>query len=137
MVVVDASIASKLLLPEEEGHEEAKALFQKHIEGSEEIIVPELLFYEVANTLATKTAIPTPRVVRGLTMLYKLKLKVYILSEEDVKATARFARKHHVAVYDAAYAVVASKKRCSLVTADVRFEDQVNLPFIKNLTEYS
>lgn len=58
MIVIDASVANKLLLPLEEGHKTAKSLLKLHLMKEESIVVPDLLFIEVANTLATKSTIP-------------------------------------------------------------------------------
>jgi len=47
--------------------------------------------------------------------------------------SAIFSRKYKVSVYDAVYAVLAQDKGCVLITADSKFVDQVNLPFVKKL----
>jgi predicted nucleic acid-binding protein len=50
MIVIDASIIVKLA-KKEEGTDRAISLKEKHIRGEERIVVPPLLFYEVANAL--------------------------------------------------------------------------------------
>lgn len=134
MVIIDASVANKLFLSNEEYHKEAKELIGKHIAGIEGVTVPDLLFYEVANTLATKTVIPQRQVVRSITKLYKLKLNVYHPVEVEVKAAARLAKQQRISVYDAIYAILAKRKRCKLITADERFVKQVNLRSVKSLS---
>lgn len=137
MIVVDASVTNKLFLYSEEDHDIANLLFRAHSDQSEQIIVPNLIFYEVANTLATKTSIPQIQMTKSLSKLYKLNLNIVDLSEEEVKLSAKFAKKYKVSVYDAAYAVLAKQKKCKLITADTKFVSQVKLPFIRNLKDYS
>lgn len=133
MVIIDASIANKLFFPLEEGHETVKMLFQKHMAGQEEMTVPDLIFYEVANTLATKSNIPQALMLKSLNQLYKSKLKICRLSDKEIKIAAAFAKKYKVSVYDASYAVLAQENKCFLITADKKFAKQVNLPFVKDL----
>ena len=134
MVIIDASVVNKLFLPNEEGQEIASGLILRNIQKFEEIFVPDLLFYEVANTLVTKTAIPITMVNRSLEQLDKLRLQVIHPTLEQLKKIAKFAKNHHVSVYDGTYAVLAQETGCDLITADSKFVREVNLPFVKHLT---
>ncbi|MDO8487549.1 MAG: type II toxin-antitoxin system VapC family toxin [Candidatus Curtissbacteria bacterium] len=136
MVIIDASVINKLFLPNEEGHNTAQGIIQRHILKSEEILVPDLLFYEVANTFVTKTAIPLAKIIRSLAQLDKLKLLIIHPTMEELKKIAKFASDYHVSVYDATYAILAKEKSCDLFTADSKFVKKVNLPFVKHLSEY-
>jgi len=135
MIVLDASLINKLFLPYESGRDQVKVMVQNHLLGLEEIIVPELLIYEVANTLATKTDILLPQSLESLSQLCNLNLKIVAFSEEAMKRTIEFAKKYKVTVYDASYAVLAKQKRCDLITADEKFVKAVKLPFVKTLSE--
>jgi len=130
-------VINKLFLPNEEGHNTAQGLIQRHIQKSEEILAPDLLFYEVANTLVTKTAIPITIINKSLAQLDKLKLLIIHPTMEELKKIAKIAKTYHVSVYDSTYAVLAQEKGCNLVTADSKFVKKVNLPFVKHLSEYS
>lgn len=133
MVIVDASIVCKAVL-QEEGREKVKIIFDKHVEGTEEVTVPNLLFYEVANTLATKSGIPKAQITRSLNKLAKLNLVIYNPPFQEIIKAASFAKKNHVSVYDAIYVILAREKKCDLITADEKFVDQVKLPFVKKLS---
>lgn len=133
MVIIDASIASKLFLPHEENRNQVKLIFEKHTNNIEKISVPDLLFYEVANALSTKTTIPKTKVAEALNQLSKYNLEVFYPSVDEIIRAADFAKDNRVSVYDAVYAVLAQDKGCDLVTADTKFVDQVNLPFVKIL----
>ena len=134
MVVIDASVISKLFLPLEENRQKAKEILRKHLQKLEEIYVPDLAFYEVANTLATKTIVPLAKVLKDLNKLDKFNFNVEHFSIEEVGKAAKIAKDKHVSVYDAVYAVLAQDKGCDLVTADAKFADQVKLPFVKKLS---
>ncbi|MBI4098112.1 MAG: type II toxin-antitoxin system VapC family toxin [Candidatus Levybacteria bacterium] len=133
MIIIDASVVNKLFLPNEVGRENALTILKKHIQKKDKIIVPDLLFYEVANTLATKTAIPPGQVAKSLSKLDKMDLIIFHPTLEDIGKAAIFAKKYGVSVYDAVYAVIAAEEKCNLVTADERFIAKTNLDYILNL----
>ncbi len=134
MVIIDASVANKFFLPNEGGREKALAILKKHIQKKETIVVPNLFFYEVANTLATKTKIPQNQVILSLAKLDKMKLNILHPTIENIIKAAIFAKKYSVSVYDAIYAVVAAEKKCKLITADDKFIARTDLDYIINLT---
>lgn len=133
MIVIDASIAAKLVLPYEEGHDSAKEIFKRHRDRIEQIVSIDLIFYEVANTLATKSAIPQFMVTRSLTAIYKTGLNVHHCTEVEVKEAARLAKKFKTSVYDMLYAVVAKHEKAILITADSQFQKQTRFKFVKTL----
>ncbi|MBI2039954.1 type II toxin-antitoxin system VapC family toxin [Candidatus Microgenomates bacterium] len=133
MIVIDASVANKLVLPYEEGHIKVKEIFQNHSDGLERIISLDLLLYEVANTLATKATIPQRAVTRSITIIYKTQIEIYHPTEDDVKEAARLAKKYKTSVYDMLYAVVAKANGTILITADEQFIKQTKFKFVKLL----
>lgn len=133
MIVVDASIVTKAALPLEADYEKAMQLLDNHTFGIEEIIVPDFLFYEVANALTTKSAIPLKSALKLISSIYELKFNIYSLNEADVVQAIKLAKKYKTSVYDMLYAVVAKKHNIDLITADEKFVNQVNLSFIKLL----
>ena len=134
MVIVDASIVCKAVLPEE-GRDRTKYIFSRHVNKLEDVLVPSLLFYEVANTLATKSAIPKSQMIKSLEGLGTLHLSVYDPSLKEMGDAAIFAKDSHVSVYDAIYVILALNNKCDLITADKKFARQVNLPFVKTLDQ--
>lgn len=130
MIIIDASIAGKFILHEEQ-YLEVRGIFEKHLQKTEEILVPDLIFYEITNALATKSAIHINKVIKSINQLYKYDLNIYHPTKMDMNKAARFAKKYSVSVYDAIYAVLAKEKRCNLITADEKFVNQVKLSFVK------
>lgn len=137
MIVVDASVIGKLIFPREEGRELVKSIFQRHLNRTQEIVVPDILFYELGNALATKTSVTQNIMNNVLTRLYNFSLNVCHFGEEDIKRASQFAKSCEVSVYDASYAVLAQEKKCDLITADEKFVEKVNLSFVKSLSDYT
>lgn len=135
MIVIDASVANKIFLPHEHNHTIASSIIQNHILQIEGIIVPDFLFYEVANTLATKGVVSAWKVTNAITKLYQIDLKIHPLSEGELKEAARMARRHYTSVYDMIYAVVAKKHKVVLITADEKFADATKFKFVKLLKD--
>jgi|SRR3989344_757352 len=126
MKVVDASVIIKVLLTEQDS-EKAKQLLQ------EKAMVPDMMFVEVANTLATKTNFPVEKIEQGLSLVYELGLKVEDTTQEILIKAARLSKEKGTAVYDMIYAVLAQKKKTQLITADKKFKQKVNWNFVKLL----
>ncbi|MBI2020689.1 type II toxin-antitoxin system VapC family toxin [Candidatus Daviesbacteria bacterium] len=135
MIVIDASVANKLFLPHEAGHILASKILRNHILRTEEIFVPEFLFYEVANTLVTKGMISLWKITNALTKLYQINLHIYHPLERDLKNATHLAKKYHTSVYDMLYAVVAKRYKSQLITADEKFVEVTNFRFVKLLKD--
>ena len=125
MIVVDASIVLKWLMPHEELVDEALAIRQDHIEGRQPCACPELLLYEVANALITKSQVPLEEAIAGLALVLRDELIQYPFEDNDHGFAMRVAREHRLSLYDAAYVALAKKLECQLVTANRRLYHQV------------
>ena len=92
-----------------------------------------MIFYELANAWATKAKLSFAVIRNNLKDLEDSNLTVEPLRFDLTRKAILFSRKYRVSVYDAVYAVLAQDKGCVLITADTKFVDQVNLPFVKKL----
>ncbi|MEK7616822.1 MAG: type II toxin-antitoxin system VapC family toxin [Patescibacteria group bacterium] len=135
MIVIDASVVNKLVLSHEEGHDQAIKLFKNHIAAKVEIFIPDLLFYEVANTLATKAKISNWKMTNSLTKLYQMGLNIYYPTEIDIKVAARLAKSYHTSVYDMVYVVIAKRHKTTFITADRKFAELTNFKSTKLLSD--
>src|SRR3989344_6507070 len=133
MVVIDTSVAYKWFNKDEELFEEATKLLIQHINQDQPIIVPELLFLELANAWSTKTKLTIEQIKQNFVDLEKANLQVEVLSFDFLYRAMLLARTYQVSVYDAIYAVLAKEKKCDLITADNKFAAVLDLPFIKTL----
>jgi predicted nucleic acid-binding protein len=133
MIVIDASIAAKWILENEQDTEKALIILASHISSTEKIIVPDLFFYEIANTLVTKSGMTVKEMTTALEKIYQTNLYVYHPLEADVSQTTKLAKKYRTTVYDMLYATVARRHKASLITADEQFIKQTGFKFVKLL----
>jgi len=125
MIVADASVILKWVLPGEAGEEKAASLRAQHVAGARRIAVPVLLFYEVANTLALTERLPADAAREALLAIAGSQLVSYSPSVEDLQRAAELARQCRITAYDAAYIALAEALQCDFVTADARLANKV------------
>jgi len=133
MIVVDTSVVIKWLFKDEENRTSAISLYEKHLSATEEIIVSQLLFYEVANVLATKSNITSRTIKRDIDFVYRANLIVYEEEAKELIQSARLAKKYKTSFYDMLYALIAKNKKCALVTADENFVIKTKFKHVKLL----
>lgn len=133
MVIVDTSVAFKWFASGEENTAKAQTILAAHLNDKNNIIVPDLFFYELANSWATKSALNLKEIKKYLQDLEDIKLKIEPVTLKLIEKAVTFSKKYQVSVYDAIYAVLAEQKGCNLFTADSKFVSRVNLSFVKML----
>lgn len=134
MIVIDASVAIKLIIPGEEGGATARKLLDSHLKKEDEIIVPSFLFIEVANVLATKTSSIDSDIKRGISALYRSDFLIFELTEPDLIKASLLAKQYETSVYDMLYAIIAKNKKIKLITADEKFVEKVGFSYVKHLS---
>ncbi len=122
-LVLDASVGVKWFASTgEDNLIEALDIRRAHIEGKAFIAVPDLFYYEVANALTYKKALPLDEIELAIASLFDVSLQSEILEAELARDSVKLARRLGLTVYDACYAVIAAKKSCPLVTANPRHQ---------------
>lgn len=138
MVVVDTSIIYKWITEEDTDPDtSALKLLRQFLNGKENVLIPDIVLYELANALSTKTNLSFKEIQEAWNLFERLNLNTVNPSLKFIRKSIEFAREYHVSVYDASYAVLALEKKCVLFTADSKFTKKINLPFIKLLTDHS
>ncbi len=135
MIIVDTSIVIKWIFKNEDNWTDAFSLYEKHLKGVEEIVVPQLLFYEVANVLATKSKIPTKTIASDMNFLYEANLGLHQENSKELIEASILAKRYKTSAYDMLYAVIAKNKKCILVTADENFARKTKFRHVKLLRE--
>lgn len=135
MIVIDASVANKFFLSNEEGSDKAQNILDNHLSGSEQILAPHFLFLEVANTLTSKTSFLIQDVTASLTTLYESEFKIVDLTPTDLKEASKLAKQYKTSVYDMIYAVIAKNHKIILITADEKFIKQTGFKWVKLLKD--
>lgn len=124
LVVPDASVLLKWVLPSEDEPDADKALLLRRaiLDDVVRAIVPPLWLYEVGNTVARR--FPT-HASAWLTAMMKFGLEEAAPSASWMDTALELTRTHRVTFYDAAYHALAISRKGVFVTADVRYAHQM------------
>ncbi len=125
MIVLDASVVLKWIFDDEDGGEQAAGLKNAHVSGHEIAAVPDLLFYEVGNVLATKTRLSEAAIAEAFSLLWEFSLERFDLGLEEFQGGLALSRKYKISLYDAAYVELSRRLKCTFVTADRKLYDKV------------
>jgi predicted nucleic acid-binding protein len=126
MIVLDASVILKFVF-EESNTPKALHLREKHISGEDKIAAPELLYYELANVLATKAQISEKIACSALTEIFNLEFENFTLGSKEFLFSIKLSHKHKISVYDASYMTLAQSLGCDFITADVKLFKKIKM----------
>src|SRR5690242_803160 len=101
VIVLDASVILKWFFAAEPARDKALQIREKHVEGQEIIAAPDLLPYEVANSLATKSTVSEQDALKGIVEILGYELEVHHFEADDYMQIIRIAREHRASAYDA------------------------------------
>ncbi len=141
LVVVDASVAVKWVIPEDYS-EEALALLRDHLEGRVEAHSPALILLEAASALRRYVVRGVLSPGQALEALQLIAESEPVLEEVDKtlsEEALRMSLDLGVTVYDAAYLALASRLRATFYTADEKLlsNPKVREPGIaRHIAEY-
>lgn len=125
MIVLDASVVLKWIFDDEDGGEQATRLKDSHVAGHEIVAVPDLLFYEIGNVLATKTRLTEAAIAEAFSLLWDFSLERFDLGLEEFQGGLFLSRKYKITLYDAAYVELSRRLKCTFVTADRKLYEKV------------
>jgi predicted nucleic acid-binding protein len=125
VIVLDASVVLKWFFADEDGGEHAERFKNAHVSGREIIAVPDLLFYEIGNVLATKTRLPEASVAEAFSLLWDFSLERFDLGLDEFQSSLALSRKHKITLYDAAYVELSRRLKCPFVTADRKLYERI------------
>jgi predicted nucleic acid-binding protein len=137
--VIDACVAAKWWLSDEEHIAEAAQVLKAIREGIIEPAVPDLWFYELANVLVL--ACRRKRLTREQAQAFALEGKAMpVLAfpvHEKLSRILELASQYSLSAYDAAYVALAESLGCRLLTADDSLFESVSgkCPFVHHLRE--
>jgi predicted nucleic acid-binding protein len=125
MIVLDSSVALKWIFDDVDGAGHAERVRDDHISAKNEIAVPSLFFYEIANVLATKVKLTPEEVLEAFELISAFEFDVHELDSTAFLEAMTLAMRHKISVYDASYHVLASRLGCRFLTADRGFWEKV------------
>jgi predicted nucleic acid-binding protein len=122
LIVIDASVAVKWCLADEELVPQAEQLLARYRRSEIRLAVPDLFWVELANALwkaVRKQRVGIVQARRSFFLILDLKIPT-IATAAFVPAAMELAVRHDRTVYDAIYVELASQLRTDMITADER-----------------
>jgi predicted nucleic acid-binding protein len=142
VVVVDASLALKWVLSQEDSST-AIALLQKWNIEKTEVIAPALFTYEATNILFRQVVarkLTYDEAMKLLTKLFAIGILLNFAQHKEISIRAMDISHHFglPAAYDAHYLALAEYEQCEYWTADTRLWNAIGgkLPWIRRLSDY-
>lgn len=135
-LVVDTSVIVKWFSEDENNAEHANKLRRQILEGLYDIIVPDLLFYELANALRHNPNFTAEDVRAALDSIFDMEFDIRKVDSSVIAAAIAIAFKCNVTVYDAYFLALSQLERKPFVTADYKFAGRIkSFKNIVHLTE--
>lgn len=133
MKILDASVVLKWFV-EENGSDKAQEILDGHIRKTSEIVVPDLLIYEVGNALKYSGGF-TPQEIRKIfAALWNLDLLIVAPQTNIINSAIVLSFSLGLSFYDAAYVALAQEMDMTMITADkALFDKTATLKFIELL----
>lgn len=134
--LLDTSVVVKWIVNERDT-EKALKIQQAYLDGRVILIVPDLVFYEVANALKFSShRVPEDEIKKYIESLVQIKLKVFPFDLEILLEALNFMRDYEITIYDAYFLALASITSSIFVTADHKLYIKVKpLSFVKLLSD--
>lgn len=142
MICVDASVAAKWILEEEDWAREAEALLGATLRAGEPIVAPPLLPFEITNILRRRQRATTPVSLERVLLLLEefLRLPIALHNSPGMHRRALLLADAYglPAAYDAHYLALAEQFDCVLWTDDRRLLRTLDgrLPFVRSISDY-
>lgn len=138
--VIDASVALKWHLDDEEAIKEARQLLRDYGNGKIAITAPKLFLVEIGNAFNVAVMRTRLKEEKALTYFQEiLEISIPLIDYTDFLLSAwKFAREHNRSVYDSVYVVTAQHLDCELYTADKRLYNALKdkFSYVRWIGEY-
>jgi len=117
LFVLDASVVIKWF-SEEEYTDVALKLRDDFSKGDIELVVPDLMLYEVSNALRYNPDFDETDVADAVGTLFDIGISIIVPNREVINSALNLAYEHKITVYDAYYVALAKEINFKLITAD-------------------
>jgi predicted nucleic acid-binding protein len=142
VLVVDASVAAKWHLPDEDDVDRANELLLRMDAGEIALVAPDFIWFEVTSAITVATRGTAPRLTREedeAAISEFLALRLWVESSRELLPRAfDLVHQHGCALYDALYLALADHYDIPFIMADRRLYDRVrHLPNVIWLADYA
>jgi len=120
--VIDTSVVVKWFSESDEDDLEASLnLRYRILEKKCSVVVPELLFYEIANALRYNPSFTENDIKKAVTTLFEMGFEVKNIEPTAMELTVEIAVRNNVTVYDACFLALSELEKIPFITADYKF----------------
>ena len=135
LFVLDASVMVKWF-SEEEYTDRALKLRDAFSIGEIELVVPDLMLYEVSNALRYNPDFDETDVSEAVGTLYDIGISIIVPNRDVINSALNLAYEHKITVYDAYYVALAKEINFKLITADRKLYLKIkDLKIVKYIDE--
>ncbi len=134
-IVVDTSVVVKWFI-DEMYSENARKIRDEYVNGTVDLVAPELMPFEVLNALRYSGLFEKDELIMVAKSLELYGFELYPLSGNLAENTVKIAVEKDVTIYDAAYVALAMELNTNLYTADEKLIKRVELEFVKHVSEF-
>lgn len=120
MSILDASVVLKWFVKETDS-DQAIQLRREFLNREREIIVPDLLLFEVANALRYNPSFSAEEIKEAVRTLFDLGIQIITPTYSLIAKSIDLAKSLDVTCYDAAYLALAEELNFEFITADEKF----------------
>jgi len=117
MSVLDASVVLKWFVDEEDSDQSLR-LREEFYRRKREIIVPDLLLFEVANALRYNPSFTAEEIEEAMKTLFDMGIEIITPTYSLLAKAIELAKSLDVTCYDAAYLALAEELGFEFITAD-------------------
>ena len=127
-LVLDALVIVKWFTQEEK-RSEALEIREKFINQKIDIVVPDLILYEISNALRYNPRFDEEDVKEAIDSLIKMELNIITPTKDIIERAIEISFLKNISVYDAYYIALAENIGFDLVTADEKLSNKVREGF--------
>lgn len=137
-IVLDASIGVKWFKYENESNTSlTNKLLQQQFQNEIEIIVPDIFFFEIINTLLSKKYLNVDDIYSASESLHLMNMKVISPNKKIIDTSISIVGRTKLTFYDSLYISVAISEQALLLTEDkeiLKYSDKFK--FIRSLDKF-
>lgn len=135
-LILDTSVIVKWFCEDEDDAEYANKLRRQILEGLCDVIIPDLLFYELANALRHNPNFTAEDVQASLDSVFDMEFDIRKVDSSVIAAAIDITFECNVTVYDAYFLALSQLENKPFVTADYKFTRRIKgFKDIVHLTE--
>lgn len=119
----------------EPDYDKAMELVAAFTDRSLNLLIPDLLLYELSNALLKGKGFDYKKIESALQYIYSLQIEIFSANINLLNEAVRIAFDYKLTIYDAIYASLAQLKKCPFVTANPRCFNKIKENYVVNLSD--